>query len=154
MQNKELCTRVTDLVMPKIEELGIDLWDVDFEKEGSIYCLNIYLDGEREISITDCEQVSRFVDPLLDAKVFDSLPAYTLCVASAGLERKLIKPSHFEKYIGTTIHIGFYKAINKSKTVEGVLVKYDNGDITLDINGEEKTFEKALVSSARLVVEF
>lgn len=154
MQNKEICTRVTDLVMPKVLELGIELWDVDFEKEGSIYCLNIYLDGEREICIEDCEQISRFVDPLLDAKVFDSLPPYTLCVSSAGLERKLIKPSHFEKYIGTTIHVGFYKAIEKAKTIEGVLVKYDNGDITLDINGQERTFEKALVSSARLVVEF
>ncbi|MFI3225934.1 MAG: ribosome maturation factor RimP [Clostridia bacterium] len=154
MQNKELCTRVTDLVMPKIQELGIDLWDVDFEKEGSIYCLNIYLDGDREISIEDCEKVSRFVDPLLDARVFDSLPPYTLCVASAGLERKLIKPSHFEKYIGEVIHVGFYKAIDGMKTVEGELIQYNNGDITINLDGVERTFEKSLVSVARLVVQF
>lgn len=154
MQNKELCTRVSDLVAPKISELGIELWDVDFEKEGSIYCLNIYLDGQKEISIEDCEQTSRFIDPLLDAKIFDSLPPYTLCVASAGLERKLVKPAHFEKYIGTIIHVKFYKAINGAKTVEGILEKYENGDITLNIDGKEEIFEKSLVSSARLVVKF
>lgn len=154
MQNKELCERVTNLAMPKVNSLGIELWDVDFEKEGSIYCLNIYLDGEREISIEDCEQVSRFVDPLLDAKIFDSLPAYTLCVSSAGLERKLVKTEHFEKYIGTTIHVGFYKAIDGLKTVEGVLQEYNNGDITIDIDGEVKTFEKSLVSTARLAYKF
>ena len=154
MQNKELCTRVCDLVLPKITELGISIWDVDFEKEGSLYCLNIYLDGEREISIDDCEKISRFVDPLLDAKVFDSLPPYTLCVSSAGLERKLIKPAHFEKYLGSLVLVGFYKAIDGAKTAEGTLDAYNNGDITINIDGEIKTFEKALVSSTRLMINF
>lgn len=154
MQNKELCSRVTEMAQAKTDELGIRIWDIDFEKEGSIYCLTIYLDGDREIDITDCEAVSRFVDPLLDAKVFDSLPAYTLCVSSAGLERKLIKPAHFEQFIGHLVNIGFYKAIDGAKNAQGKLVSYNNGDITLNIDGEEKMFEKAVVSSSRLAIEF
>lgn len=154
MQNKELCSRVCDLATPKILELGIELWDVDFEKEGSLYWLNIYLDGQREISIEDCEKVSRFVDPLLDDKIFDSLPPYTLCVSSAGLERKLIKPSHFEKFINSDVRIGFYKAIDGLKAIEGVLCKYDNGDVTIDVDGVLKTFEKSAIASTRLVVKF
>ena len=154
MQNKELCSRVCDLILPKIEELGIAIWDVDFEKEGSIYCLNIYLGGEREISIDDCEKISRFVDPLLDAKVFDSLPAYTLCVSSAGLERKLVKPSHFEEFIGSLVSVGFYKSIDGTKNIEGILVSYNDGNVTIDIDGDIKTFEKSLVSSTRLAIKF
>lgn len=154
MQNKQLCQKVHDLVLPKTQELGIDIWDIDFEKEGSIYCLNIYLDSEAEISIDHCEKVSRFIDPLLDDKQFDSLPSYTLCVSSAGLERKLIKPIHFEKNMQKLVNIGFYKAIDGQKSIEGILDGYENGNVTLNIDGEIKTFEKTVISSTRLVVEF
>ncbi|MFI3116089.1 MAG: ribosome maturation factor RimP [Clostridia bacterium] len=154
MQNKEICTRVSELAMPKINELGIELWDVDFEKEGSIYCLNIYLDGEREISIEDCEKVSRYVDPLLDAKIFDSMPPYTLCVASAGLERKLIKPSHFEKNIGALVHVGFYKSIDGVKNIEGTLENYNNDGVTINVDGKSQTYAKADVALVRLTYKF
>ena len=57
---------VTDLVRPITDELGLDLWDVRFEKEGSTWYLRIFLDKEEGVNIDDCENVSRRLSPILD----------------------------------------------------------------------------------------
>ena len=75
---------------------GLTVWDVTFEKEGPRYLLTVVVDKESGVDIEDCEYVSRAIDPLLDAPEFNSLPPYTLCVSSAGMERALRRPEHFQ----------------------------------------------------------
>ena len=57
---------VTDLVRPITDEMGLDLWDVRFEKEGSVWYLRVFLDKPEGVNIDDCEAVSRRLSPLLD----------------------------------------------------------------------------------------
>lgn len=94
MQAKELIRRVEEMALPLCEQNGVSLWDVEFEKEGGVQMLTITIDRDEGVDIDQCEAISRAIDPMLDAKEFDSLPSYTLCVSSAGLERKLKKPAH------------------------------------------------------------
>ena len=100
MQTKQVVARVSELVQPLCRQQGVSLWDVTFEKEGQKYFLTVFIDREGGIFIEDCEKISRELDPLLDGREFDSLPAYTLSVSSAGLERRLVKPEHFAWEIG------------------------------------------------------
>ena len=86
---------------------GCSLWDVTFEKEGARYVLTVYIDRESGVDTSCCETVSRYIDPLLDAKEFDSLPPYMLTVSSAGLERHISKPEHFEWALGKDIDLTF-----------------------------------------------
>ena len=62
--------------------------------------LTVTVDHPDGVNIDQCEQVSRALDPMLDAKEFDSMPSYTLCVSSAGLARRLKKPEHFAAFLG------------------------------------------------------
>ena len=87
MQAKELIRRVEEMAQPLCEANGVSLWDVEFEKEGGIQLLTITIDRKGGVDISQCEAISRAIDPMLDAKEFDSLPSYTLCVSSAGLEQ-------------------------------------------------------------------
>ena len=57
---------VTDLVKPITDRMGLTLWDVRFEKEGSIWFLRVFIDKEEGVDITDCENVSRELSPILD----------------------------------------------------------------------------------------
>ncbi len=150
MQGKVLCKRVTEICAPKAEEIGVYIWDVEFEKEGSIYCLTIYLDAETGINIEHCEQMSRFIDPILDDSEFDSLPSYTLCVSSAGAERKLTKDMHYKYALGKKVLVKFYKALDGAKTIEDTLNAYDENSITIG----DKTFDTKDISSVRLTIEF
>ena len=154
MTNKELIRRVTDLVGPICQEAGVSLWDVTFEKEGRQHVLTVYIDREEGVNITHCEQVSRALDPLLDAKVFDSLPPYMLTVSSAGLERPLIRPEHFQWALGKEVNLSFYKATNGVNELVGTLVSHDGVQMVIREGEEEKTFAVSDVARVRLHFSF
>ena len=154
MQTKELIRKVTEKCLPLCEAEGLSLWDVTFEKEGRQHVLTVFIDREEGVNITHCEQVSRALDPQLDAKVFDSLPPYTLTVSSAGLERPLIRPEHFQWAMGKAVHLSFYKATNGVNELVGTLKAHDGVQIVIEENGEEKTFALSDVARVRLHFEF
>lgn len=121
---------VTDLVKPIVDELGLQLWDVRFEKEGSIWYLRIFLDKEEGISIDDCENVSRRLSPILDE--VDPIPqSYTLEVSSPGIGRDLRRPQHFEALMGADIHLRLIRPVEGERDFIGQLTGYGDGKITL-----------------------
>ena len=154
MQAREVVKRVSALVEPICDAVGVSLWDVEFEKEGGQYMLIVTIDRDDGVNTEHCETVSRALDPLLDAKEFDAMPSYTLCVSSAGLERRLKKPAHFEKFIGAPVEVKFYKQIDGAKTVEGILAGYEDGFVTLDTNGKRCVYEPKDIAAVRLTVQF
>ena len=146
---KNIAGRIRSFAEPVVRELGYELWDVVFEKVGSLYELTVYIDSDDGIGIEDCEKVSRALDPLLDRYDPISL-AYTFYVSSAGLERTLSLPEHFEKFMGHQVEVKLFRAVDGAKQHTGVLCAYENGRVTIE-NSEEKTFEPADISSVRLV---
>ena len=57
---------VEELVMPFLEENGMELYNVEFVKEAKDWFLRIYIDKQESpeetfISTDDCELVSRFL---------------------------------------------------------------------------------------------
>ena len=153
MQAKQIVARVEELVRPLCEQAGVSLWDVEFEKEGEQYMLTVTVDNPNGVNIDQCEQVSRALDPMLDEKEFDSMPSYTLCVSSAGLARRLKKPAHFAAFLGHTVEVGFYKPVNGTKQVEGTLIAYDNGCVTIESGGQQTIYEPKDIAAVRLAVE-
>ena len=121
---------VTDLVRPITDELGLDLWDVRFEKEGSTWYLLIFLDKEEGVNIDDCENVSRRLSPILDA-TDPIVQSYTLEVSSPGIGRDLRRPEHFEAFLGADIHVRLILPIEGELDFVGQLVSYEDGDISL-----------------------
>lgn len=154
MQTKELLRRVEEMALAACVPAGVSLWDVEFEKEGGQYALTITIDREEGVELDHCEAVSRTIDPQLDAPMFDSLPPYTLCVSSAGLTRRLKKQAHFDSYMGEVVEINFYRPINGAKIVEGTLVDFDNGNVTLEENGVRTIYEAKDIAAVRLTVVF
>ena len=150
MTTKELLEKVSKMCETPLNECECTLWDVTFEKEGARYVLTVYIDREGGVYTDDWEKVSRYIDPLLDAKEFDSLPEYMLTVSSAGLERHITKKEHFQWAMGKDVDATFYKAINGNKAVCGELNAFD--DETVTIGGEK--YNRADVASVRLHFEF
>ena len=149
--------KVTDLVAsfarPIVEQHGCELWDVEYVREGSDYFLRLYLDKEGGVDITDCERISRAVDPILDEK--DPIQgSYHFEVCSAGLERSLKRPQDFERFMGSPITVKLYRPRNGLKEIPAVLRGYDNGKVTVEAGKETITFEKSEVALVRLRVEF
>ncbi len=103
-KKKNAAAIVRELAQPICDELGLFLWDVRYEKEGSSYYLRVFIDSDNGISIEDCENVTRPLNKLLDEK--DPIKEqYVLEVGSPGLGRELRRPEHFEACIGDWLRI-------------------------------------------------
>jgi ribosome maturation factor RimP len=128
--------RIYELVRPIAEENGLIVWDVRFEKEGAMWYLCVFLDHmERPVNITDCENVTRPLNKLLDDT--DPIPqTYTLEVGSAGLERELIRETHFDACEGSKVRVRMIRPLeNGEKELVGTLTGFDKEQITVT-NGD------------------
>ena len=144
---------VTKIAQPVVEAHGCQLWDVEYVREGDQRFLRLYLDKDGGVDITDCEAISRAVDPLLD-EADPIAESYHFEVCSAGLERALKRPSDFERFMGSAITVKLYRPRNGLKEIPCVLTGYEDGKITVEAGKETITFEKSQVALVRLRVEF
>ena len=143
---------VWQLAEPVARENGVELWDVEFVKEAGTQYLRVYIDKPEGICVDDCEAVSRALDPILDED--DPIPcSYVFEVASAGIDRELKRPSDFEKFMGSQVEIKLYQALNGRKVYVGELAGYDQGNVTVLVNGKELELKKPMIAQVRLYVE-
>lgn len=135
MASTNIETRVEELLKSIIENIGYELYDVRYEKEGKDYYLRIIIDKPEGIDINDCENVNNAINDILDEADYIK-DQYFLEVSSPGLERILRKDRHFEKQIGNEISLKFFKPINKQKELNGILEEYNNGELTIKVDDE------------------
>ncbi len=118
---------VESLVKEKIENLGYELYDVLFLKEGPNKILRIVIDKKQGISLDDCEKVNNEVKDLIDEADFIK-EQYYLEISSPGIERVLRKDWHLKKFKGELVEVKLFKKDqNGNKSYLGTL-----GDITED----------------------
>ena len=58
--------RVESLIESTVNNLGYELYDVEYAKEGKDYFLRIFIDKEAGIDLNDCERVNDGINDLLD----------------------------------------------------------------------------------------
>ena len=140
---------VTALALPVVERAGCTLWDVEYVKEAGTWFLRVYIDKAGGVSIDDCEAVSRPLSDLLDEA--DPIEgSYTFEVSSAGADRPLKKPEHFAEFQGEEVEFKLYRPREGRKEFVGALKGYEDGNVTLDVNGEEAVFTKQEIALVRL----
>ena len=145
--------QVAAFAEPIVKEHGCELWDVEYVREGSEYFLRLYIDKDGGVDILDCEAVSRKVSDLLDEA--DPIEgSYTFEVSSAGADRVLKKPEHFQRFCGEEVEVRLYRPKDGKKDFVGRLTGWADGDITLELNGMPITFEKKEVAQTRLYPRF
>ena len=151
--SKKIADRVWALAQPVVEGFGLKLWDVEYVREGADWFLRVYIDKDGAVDISDCEKVSRALDPILDEE--DPIPdSYTFEVCSAGCERVLKRPGDFQQFLGSPITVKLYRPYNGLKELPAVLRGYEDGKVTVEVGKETITFEKSQVALVRLRVEF
>ena len=146
-------TRTEEILIPIVADAGVEIYDVEYVKEGSDWYLRVYIDKPEGVNINDCEVVNRALSAKMDELDFID-DAYILEVSSPGLGRALKKERHFENSIGQEVEVKTYKAIDKEKQFVGILQYYEDGVITIETEKKEMKFEKADVASVHLTFDF
>lgn len=144
---------VAALALPAVERAGCTLWDVEYVKEAGSWFLRLYIDKEGGVSIDDCEAVSRPVSDLLDQA--DPIEgSYTFEVSSAGADRVLKKPEHFQRFLGAEAEVKLYRPREGRKEFVGTLKAFADGGVTLETGGGEESFSRQEIAQVRLHPQF
>ena len=124
--------KVEKLVESTIEEMGYDLSDVEYAKEGKNYFLRIFIDKLEGIELKDCEIVNEAINDLLDKADYIQ-EQYFLEVSSPGIERVIRKDKQLRQNLGKEIYIKlFQKDQNGKKEYEGRLKNFNEETIQLE----------------------
>lgn len=151
---KNTTAAARELLEPHIHELGYELWDSEYVKEGSEWYLRITIDKPEGIFIDDCEKVHRVIDPILDeADLIEG--AYRLEVSSPGIERELRTDRHFISSIGKEITLKLFTAYKGVKILRGFLRSYEEGIIILSVSDSDSIrIERTAVSRANIYYNY
>ena len=138
------------MLEPAVERLGYEVSDLDVKLGGKHGVLRVFIDKPDGIGLDDCEKVSRAISALLDVE--DPLPGhYDLEVSSPGLDRKLTKPAHFQRFAGETVKVQMRFPIEGRRRFRGTLVSSDDENIVVEVDGVAHTLPVATIDTARLV---
>ena len=147
----KITDKVFELSKPVVEEAGCTLWDVEYVREAGTWFLRVYIDKEGGVSISDCETISRILDPMLDEA--DPIPdSYVFEVGSAGAERELKRPSDFQQFMGKEVEVRLYQPMNGQKAFVGSLEGYEDGNVTLLVGSKTMSFTKSQTALVKLHV--
>lgn len=155
MAKKKITDVVAELAGDFLAENGYELYNTEFVKEGRDWFLRVYIDKEDYISTEDCEKVSRFLSEKLDEA--DPIEQnYYLEVSSPGMDRPLVRPEHYARYVGEEVEIRLYKAIDGVKNLQGTLERFDpeTGAVTVTCDGKAYELTLADIAKANLAVVF
>ncbi|MCH7831003.1 MAG: ribosome maturation factor RimP [Proteobacteria bacterium] len=139
-----------DLLEPTIERLGYELADLEVRLGGRGGLVRVTIDRPEGIDLNDCQKVSHAVSALLD--VADPVPdQYDLEVTSPGLDRKLTKIEHFQRFEGEVVKVKMRFPIAGRRRFRGTLLSSNDENIVVEVDGESHSLPLAKIDTARLV---
>ena len=142
---KSIKETVREAILPTVTELGYRIWDITYSKIGADYHLEITIDNDEGIGISDCERVHRAIDPILD-EVDPIEGFYYLEVSSPGAERELRTDEHITLSVGERVEAKLYHAQAGKKSIVGVLSGLSDGNVVIECDGNEVSIPRADIS--------
>ncbi len=153
-RSQEYESRTEAMLLPFLTQNGLELFDVEYVKEGQEMYLRAYIDKPGGVNIDDCETVSRFLSDELDRQ--DFIPdAYILEVSSPGLGRQLKKEKDFEKSVGKDVDVKLFRAVDKVKEFTGVLKGFSDDTVIIGFeDAPDMEIERKNIALIRLSIDF
>ncbi len=143
-------TELRKLLEPGVGAMGFELVDVEVAGSRHNPTLRVYIDGPGGVNVDDCASVSRHLSALLDVE--DPLPGhYTLEVSSPGLDRPLVKPEDFRRFVGETIKVKLQAPLLGRRNFSGRLVDVAADHVVVEVDKEIFNLAFDAMERARLV---
>ena len=132
-KRSKIAQEAFDIAYPLAEQMGYDLVDAEYKKEGKDVFLRLFIDKRGGVSIDDCEAFTRTVDPVFDEKLKHDADYFE--VSSPGLLRPLETMSDYLRYMDETLEISLFAEKDGLKQFNGKTKDADESGVTLEIEG-------------------
>ena len=142
------------LLEPGVKAVGFELVDVELAGSHHNPILRVYIDSPVGVNVDDCARVSRQLSALLDVE--DPLPGqYTLEVSSPGVDRPLVTPDDFKRFVGETIKVKMHVPLaGGRRNFSGRLVDVAADHVVVEVDKEHFDLAFDSMERARLVPRF
>lgn len=125
--------RLVALIEPLLARLGYELIELDYVPARGRGVLRIFIDRPEGVGLDDCERVSREVSAALDVE--DPIPTgYLLEVSSPGEDRVLRTRAHFDRFVGSRVHVELTAPREGRRRYTGVLRSVSDEAIALEVD--------------------
>jgi ribosome maturation factor RimP len=158
--------KVHEIAQRVADSSGLELVEVDLRGGGKARMLRIFIDKPGGVTHEDCSNFSREVGTIFDVEEAVPGGSYTLEVSSPGLDRKLLKPSDYERFTGSLMKLTTREPVAGNRHFEGRLKSFHDGRLELEpiphkkskkdrpARPEQVEIELANIEKANLVPEF
>ena len=154
MPDQAVQVRIREIAERVAASESMEVVDVEFCGKGPRSLLRIFIDKPGGITHRDCELISHQVGAILDVEDFLST-SYTLEVSSPGVERRLTRPSDYDRFAGRKVRLLLKQPLGKQRQLVGRLDGLGNGLLTLTLaRGDRVSVEYDNVERANLVFEW
>ena len=150
MKALEIVTKIKAEVERRLQSRGLEIIDIEYKREPVGMVLRFFIDHPDGIDLNRCAEASEIISEALD-KSGILKNSYTLEVSSPGVERRLTKPEHFERFIGSKVTIRTRSARDGRKKFTGVVTGADGNGVSLKIGDETFEFSYKEVAAANLI---
>jgi len=153
MKRQEIAQQVAALATPIATRMDLEVVDVELLGEGRHQVLRVLVDRDGGVGIEDCARLSEALSRELD--LYDlPIGAYTLEVASPGLDRALRKPAEFVRFSGRAVAVTTYAPVDGQRRFRGRLLGLIDGRVALRLDdGREVRLGQEEIAQAKLIVE-
>jgi ribosome maturation factor RimP len=145
-------TEIEMLIAPIADQLGYEL--VRVRLEGSQRpTLQVMAErrDRRAMRVEDCARLSREISPALDEA--DPIAGeYALEVSSPGIDRPLMKPEDYARFVGHNAKVELDAPLNGRKRFQGDIAAVGDDGVTLDLDGGQVGLPFARIKNAKLVL--
>jgi ribosome maturation factor RimP len=156
---------LSSLLEPLVRGAGMDLESVRISRAGRRRLLRVVVDSDGGVGLDEIAEISRGVSARLDATRAMGEAAYTLEVSSPGVDRPLTEPRHWRRARGRLVAVSLAApqpgisspqtdATGPAPSLRGRVVVADENGVTLEVDGQHRTFAYPELGPGRMQVEF
>ncbi|HOT21293.1 MAG TPA: ribosome maturation factor RimP [Sedimentibacter sp.] len=154
MNKKDIVSSVRKITEEILKSTDIELFDIEYVKEGPFKYLKVYIDKPGGITVDDTADISRVLNKKLD-EVDLIKEQYFLEVSSPGVERPFKTEKDYLKNLNKLVEARLYKPIDDKKTVKGILTEKNENNIVIKSGEDIFTIElKDLAKINRVIEDF
>ena len=149
----QLLNEVRQITEPVLQSQGLELVDLQYQREAQGWVLRFTIDREGGVTVEDCAEVSRELSAVLEARDPIGNP-YVLEVSSPGLTRPLKRPEDFNKYRNHLVKVKTFEPVEGRRNFKGVLLGLEDDKVRLEMEGQAYEIPFRGIAKANLEFEF
>ena len=147
-KKKDIAAEAEKLARAVADSMGYELVEVSADRENTGLYLRFYVDREEGITLDDCEAFHRALQPRVEHLDYDFME-----VCSPGVDRPIKTRRDADRALGQEVEVHLFRPIDGSRQVTGILTSWQEGDLVLRVNGEERAFNRKDIALARCTVD-